>query len=358
MAARDAFALKDLKEYEGAHCYHHLIDISQSNRDKVKMEENLVRQVNDAIHMIEEQSGREIELMYIGKTYAGKKVRQPFNRLDPETWIKDGIKARWEDHRSEKEDKRAKRNADHAKDGMVVLCVFTQDDLPAGSRRSQEFLALAMEERLIHHFQIFDARKILINKTFDEGSISIHTKSFSELSISVYSDNSELDLTRSIPKPNHYAAVLYMTFAFLPPESEWDNLREKQKTALDEQREREKRKKEEKERKEREERERKEKEEKEKKEQEEKDKKQKGKKPKKKAVKAASADTEEGSSSEASQKEEGSISEASSIREENSPLFSSTPVLPVNALSSKENIPPFPGVKKDLLSALEEATEL
>ena len=222
MAARDPFALKDLKEYEGARCYHHLIDISQSNRDKVKMEENLVRQVNDAIHMIEDKSGREIELMYIGKTFVDKAVGQPFNRLDPETWIKNGIKARWEDHTSL--EKKNKRNADHAKDGLVVLCVFTRDDLPAGSRRSQEFLAIAMEQRLIHHFQIFDARKILINKTFDEGSRSPHTKSFSELSISVYSDNPELDLTRSIPKPNHYAAVIYMTFAFLPPESE---LREK-----------------------------------------------------------------------------------------------------------------------------------
>ena len=258
MAARDPFALKDLKEYEGVHCYHHLIDISQSNRDKVKMEENLVRQVNDAIHMIEEKSGREIELMYIGKTYADKKEQeQRFNRLDPTEWDTKGIKARWDDHRSENPEKKAKRNADHAKDGMVVVCVFTRDDLPAGSRRSQEYLALAMEQRLIHHFQIFDARKILINKTFDEGSISTHTKSFSELSISVYSDNPELDLTRSIPKPNHYAGVLYMTFAFLPPEKDWKEVREKQKTALKEQREKETHKKErEEKRKEQEERER------------------------------------------------------------------------------------------------------
>ena len=219
--------LLNLQEYAGVkRCYHHLIDITQSQQ-KVRMEEDLVNHVNNTILSLEKRSGREIELMYIGKANVNKNGDH-FNHMDPRTWTTNGIASRWNDHKVKC----------YAKDGMVVLCAFTEDHLPAGSRRSQEYLAIAMEQRLIHHFQIFDTRKVLVNESFNQGKTTEHTKDAQKLSISIPLDkNADLDLTwrEPIPKPKYCAYVIYMTFTYLPPKVEWKALREKQKTAQREQ---------------------------------------------------------------------------------------------------------------------------
>ena len=220
------FTLSDLKESddEKVRCYHHLIDITA--KDKVAMEESLVQHVKDTIDKLEEISGRGIEFVYFGKTYVDKKNPEPepepepyFNRLKPETWKNTGIKARWEDHNSKVKTATNSRkkyvDSNYAKDGMVVLCAFTKDDLPTGSRRSQEYLALAMEQRLIHHFQIFGVQEtIVMNNTFNQGRISDHTNTSG-----VDADDSTLNTCDAAdpPEPEHEVYVIYMTFAYKPP---------------------------------------------------------------------------------------------------------------------------------------------
>ena len=177
------------------------------------MEENLVEHVKDTIHILESRFEEKIELMYIGKTYADVHG-ETFDRLDHNTWDRTGINDRWSGSSGHK-------GKYYAKDGMVVLCAFTKDDLPTGSRRSHEYLALAMEQRLIHHFQIFDTDKIAVNQTFNAGNPTAHTKdSTRDLSSSIASDISYLDLTcdPTPPEPTHYASVLYMTFAYITEE--------------------------------------------------------------------------------------------------------------------------------------------
>ena len=135
--------------------YYRLMDITQSGKEKARMEDILVNHVKDTIRILESTSRKTIEFMYIGKTYTDVREGQTFNRLNHETW-------KMSDRLSDHNDKY------YAKDGKVVLCAFTESDLPAGSRRSQEFLAVAMEQRLIHHFQIFETNKLVANKTFDQ----------------------------------------------------------------------------------------------------------------------------------------------------------------------------------------------
>ena len=167
------------------------MDITQSGKDKARMEDILVNHVKDTIRILERRSEKTIKCMYIGKTYTDVREGETFNRLNHETW-------KMSDRLSDHNDKY------YAKDGKVVLCAFTESDLPAGSRRSQEFLAVAMEQRLIHHFQIFETNKLVANKTFDQGGISNHT------------NNCTLRTSDSVdpPKPNHHAYVVYMTFAY------------------------------------------------------------------------------------------------------------------------------------------------
>ena len=128
----EKFTLLDLERYAGeVRCYHHLIDIS--GEDKVTMEESLVEHVKNTIDKLKKLSRKDIELVYLGKTYVGKKKKKCFNRLDPETWKKKGIKARWEDHYSKIKTTTNSRkeyvDANYAKDGMVVLCVFTEEGI-------------------------------------------------------------------------------------------------------------------------------------------------------------------------------------------------------------------------------------
>ena len=70
-----------------------------------------------------ERIWNEINLMYIGKTYIDNKMGTTFDRLNHTTWNRKGINDRWSDHKGESK----------PTDGMVVLCAFTQGDLPAGS---------------------------------------------------------------------------------------------------------------------------------------------------------------------------------------------------------------------------------
>ena len=296
-----------------------LMDISHAQRDIRRMEDSLIEHVKDTMCILETRSGETIELMYIGKTHCDadkRKTTPTFDPLNHENWTLSGINRRWTRH---------KKNPKVPSEGMVVLCAFTKHDLLTGARRSQEHLALAMEQRLIHYFQFVDTKTIVVNDEFKPGGTTNHTKDTSrELSISVLSDISELDLSADTPippEPTYCAYVVYMTYSYLPPKKKWPGLRQKQKIALEKQRE---------------------------------EKEKRSKKPKDKDDSDTDSGEDEVTSKDDSVQDEESLLDEESIT---SPLFHSTPISsPLSALSSKENIQPLSSplstVKRDLLPAL------
>ena len=130
---------------------------------------------------------RSISKIYIGKTYVKQKKNQRFDSQNHSSWIKEGITARWRDHSKE----------DYGKDGMVVLGVITRDTLIRCCRNEaratavrnihQEDFALAMEQRLIHHFTFNVPVSKLANDTFTTGKLT---------------------------KTAHIGYVVYMTFSY------------------------------------------------------------------------------------------------------------------------------------------------
>ena len=201
-----------------------LMDISHAESDKVRMEDSLIEHLKDTICILEKKSGETIKQIYIGKSYCAVDQRykdKQFRRLNHEHWTLSGINSRWTNHQEKTK---------VPSDGMVVLCAFTRDDLPIDSRRSHEFLALAMEQRLIQHFQIFDTKTSTINKDFKPGKTTNHTKNTSHDTSSVLSDNSKLDLTADnpiAPDPKYCAYVVYMTYSYLPPEKKSPSSKQK-----------------------------------------------------------------------------------------------------------------------------------
>ena len=54
---------------------------------------------------------------------------------------------------------------------MIVIAVINRDQLPVGSKVIQELYTLALEQRLLHHYQITKGDERLHNKTFTSGRI-------------------------------------------------------------------------------------------------------------------------------------------------------------------------------------------
>ena len=188
------------------------MDITEFKGNKEGMEKRLVDHIKEAIQE-QETDGNKIEWLYIGKTYVDKDKRNPFNHMNPGTWKTNGIADRWIPHQD---------NPEIPSDGMVVLCAFTKEHLPDHSRRSQEFLAIAMEQRLIQHFQIFDTERKLVNDSFNQGGTSDHTNESVNTTTSFNADDTTIIAidpalnisSRDPPTPNHHAYVLYMTYAY------------------------------------------------------------------------------------------------------------------------------------------------
>ena len=83
------------------------------------------------------------------------------NPLIPGNWRKEGISSRWNDHRKE----------EYGKNGMIVIAVITRDQVPEGaaSKVKQELYTLALEQRLLHYYQITKGDERLHNDTFTSG---------------------------------------------------------------------------------------------------------------------------------------------------------------------------------------------
>ena len=75
-----------------------------------------------------------------------------------------GISDRWREH----------HRRDYGRDGLVVLCVTTRETVPERARMSQEDLALAMEQKLLHHYLLSHPDPRVVNETFTAGHLAQH----------------------------------------------------------------------------------------------------------------------------------------------------------------------------------------
>ena len=133
------------------------------------MEQMLIAQLESTVEELERRSDMIIGRIYIGKTYIPRRRTPgggfvPFECLNSNTWRMKGISDRWREH----------HRRDYGRDGLVVLCAITRETVPEGSPMSQEDLALAMEQKLLHHYLLSHLDLRVVNETFTAGHLAQH----------------------------------------------------------------------------------------------------------------------------------------------------------------------------------------
>ena len=130
------------------------------------MVRRLIAQLESTVGELERHSGKSIARIYIGKTCIRPRRRRlgGFDRLNPNTWKMTGISSRWREHH---------RNH-YGRDGLVVLCAITRETVPEGSPMSQGDLALAIEQKLLHHYLLSHPDPRVVNKTLADGHLAEH----------------------------------------------------------------------------------------------------------------------------------------------------------------------------------------
>ncbi len=130
-------------------------------------EKKLITKIDTLFKDIEIQKEATIDKFYIGKTYVTTRKHSSMDPLNPWTWIKEGIKGRWQNH----------KKTDYGKDGMIVIAVITRDQVPLARDPThrqhtvvhQEDYAFALEQRLLHYYKITMKDPRIANKTFKSG---------------------------------------------------------------------------------------------------------------------------------------------------------------------------------------------
>ena len=172
-------------------------DIAGEKKVK-RIKRKLVRQLESTVRELELQSDRTIDKIYIGKTFIQRR-RNPgggFKAVDPinhHTWKKNGISSRWQVHRHE----------DYGRDGMVVLAAITKETMPerCRDRVHQEHFALAMEQKLLHHYLLSHPDPRVVNESFSTGQTTKHRCSAYAVYMAFrYQDkDTATDLNRKLP---------------------------------------------------------------------------------------------------------------------------------------------------------------
>ena len=155
--ATDGCAFEDLckgtkKDYVCDASYLVELKKDESVNDQVKNLTDKVKKIFDDI----KKEGKEVEEFYIGKTYVPKKRNVVFNRTEPGTWRKKGIKSRWDYYNS------------MGYDGLIVLTVVTKEVLPHDDAHQEDY-ALMLEQRLLHYYKFENYDDRIENETFGEG---------------------------------------------------------------------------------------------------------------------------------------------------------------------------------------------
>ena len=139
----------------------YLVDITQLDTLE-KAEDKLVENIENIFQDLQTQTEKKITKFYIGKTFVQANQKYPkLYPLNPGSWRKEGISSRWKDHRKE----------EYGKDGMIVIAVIARDQVPTtvASKVKQELYTLALEQRLLHYYQITKGDERLHNDTFTSG---------------------------------------------------------------------------------------------------------------------------------------------------------------------------------------------
>ena len=129
------------------------------------IKKKLIAQLEDTVRELELHSDRTIAKIYIGKTYIKRRRKarghQKFHPLKHHTWKKNGIGSRWQDHKKQ----------EYGRDGLVVLGAITRETMPekCRDRVHQEDFALAMEQKLLHHYLLSHPDPRVINESFSTG---------------------------------------------------------------------------------------------------------------------------------------------------------------------------------------------
>lgn len=128
-------------------------------------EDDLIQKVDGIKRAI---GNRRISYYYIGKTSVDTIEGEIFDRRNPNTWDKTLIQGRWDDHKNPRqpENPRDPRIPDY--NVLIVLTVIDAEVVDE-RRFTHEDFALALEQRLIHHYKIDENDPKIKNRTFNEG---------------------------------------------------------------------------------------------------------------------------------------------------------------------------------------------
>lgn len=125
-----------------------LVNVSEKD-SLVDTEKKIVDHSDRLIKVIQDRKKKQIEKrLHVGRTNVQKANDSvDVDPMDPETWDPNkGIRERWSDHQI-KEDA-------YAKDGMIIICVITKNQVPKGSSLSHKQYALKLRQRLQHHHML------------------------------------------------------------------------------------------------------------------------------------------------------------------------------------------------------------
>ena len=117
-------------------------------------EENLIVIVDNIIERIDQRG--ELTDYYIGKAFVDQEG-QNFNQGNPATWNLAGINGHW-----------VTRWEEEGYNGLIVLAVIGRDEFNHDHSDYQDF-ALALKQRLIHHYWIDRDSGTIRNDNFREG---------------------------------------------------------------------------------------------------------------------------------------------------------------------------------------------
>ena len=131
------------------------------------IKQKLIAELESTVRELELHSDRTIAKIYIGKTFIQRRKKgggrgyQNLNPLKHHTWKKNGISSRWHVHKHE----------DYGRDGLVVLGAITKQTMPerCRDRVHQEDFALAMEQKLLHHYLLSHPDPRVVNESFTAG---------------------------------------------------------------------------------------------------------------------------------------------------------------------------------------------
>lgn len=119
-------------------CYAFNIEKLKGQTVIAQMEMLLYTKLQRTIEDLEDN--KTITKLYIGKAYVNEKIRKNFDPSDFDTWGRDGISRGW---------RQLLEKTNYMVDGMVVLGLVTDDNLPKDFAASHEKLATNLVKGLL-----------------------------------------------------------------------------------------------------------------------------------------------------------------------------------------------------------------